>query len=91
LLLLGGLGLSLGGGLLLSLGGFGLLNTGGGIGPLLSLFTDGFGGVVFVDRQVALASTVEPSEHVLVVGVVVNGVNACVHDGSFGYHRQRRS
>jgi hypothetical protein len=30
-------------------------------------------------------STVEPSEHVLVVGVVVNGVNTCVHDGSFGF------
>jgi hypothetical protein len=52
---------------------------------LLSLFTDGFDGVVFVDGQVPLASTVEPSEHVLVVGVVVNGVNTCVHDGSFGF------
>jgi len=58
---------------------------------LLLLFTDGFDGVVFVDGQVALASTVEPAEHVLVVGVVVNGVNACVHNGSFDYHRQRRS
>jgi hypothetical protein len=58
---------------------------------LLSLFTYGFDRVLFVDGQVPLASTVEPSEHVLVVGVVVNGVNACVHDGSFGYHKQRRS
>jgi len=68
-----------------------LLNTDDGIGPLLSLFTDGFDDVVFVDGQVALAYTVEPSEHVLDVGVVVNDVNASVHDGLFGYHRQRRS
>ena len=48
---------------MLLLGGFGLL-LGGGDGLLL-----GGGG------QVALASITDPSEHVLVVGVVVDGVN----------------
>ena len=35
-------------------------------------------------EQVALASITEPSAHVLVVGVVIDGVDVHVHDGSFG-------
>jgi hypothetical protein len=42
------------------------------------------GGGVDCVGQVALASITDPSGHVLVVGGVVNGVNVCVHDGSFG-------
>jgi hypothetical protein len=35
--------------------------------------------------QLALASITDPSGHVLVVGVVVDGINVCVHDGSFEF------
>lgn len=67
-------------GLPLSLGG-----GGGGVDD------EGGGGVFgFVDGvgQVALASITDPSGHVLVVGDVVDGVNVCVHDGSFGFFVQ---
>jgi hypothetical protein len=49
----------------------------------------------------ALASITDPSGHVLVVGdvggtdvdggVIVGGINVCVHDGSFGYFVQSTS
>jgi len=77
----------------LSLGGLGLLLGGGGGG----VDGEGGGGVFgIVDGvgQVALASITDPSGHVLVVGDVdgggvdVDGVNVCVHDGSFGFFVQ---
>ena len=70
--------------LLLPLGG-GLL-PGGGV-PDVDGGVDGvFGFVGGVDcvGQFALASINDPSGHVFVVGVVVDGVNVCVHDGSIG-------
>jgi hypothetical protein len=67
------------------LGGLGLLSLGGGVG-LLSLGGGGFVGAgVDCVGQLALASITDPSGHVLVVGDVVDGVNVCVHDGSFGF------
>jgi hypothetical protein len=73
--------------LLLSLGGLGLL-LGGGV-PDVDGGADGVFGFVGVDcvGQFALVSITDPSGHFLVVGdggVVVDGVNVCVHDGSFG-------
>jgi hypothetical protein len=61
-------------GLPLSLGGLGLLLGGGGGGVADEGGGDVFG---FVDGvgQFALASIIDPSGHVLVVGVVVDGVN----------------
>jgi hypothetical protein len=44
----------------------------------------GFVGGVDCVGQFALASITDPSGHAFVVGVVVDGVNVCVHDGSFG-------
>ena len=64
------------------------LSLGGGGG---GVDDEGGGGVFgFVDGvgQVALASITDPSGHVLVVGDVVDGVNVCVHDGSFGFFVQ---
>jgi hypothetical protein len=61
---------------LLSLGGVGLLSADGG---LLSVLGGGFvGDGVDCVGQVALASITDPSGHVLVVGVVIDGVNVCV-------------
>ena len=48
----------------------------------------GFVGGVDCVGQFALASITDPSGHVLVVGVVIDGVNVCVHDGSFGFFAQ---
>jgi hypothetical protein len=66
-------------GLPLSLGGGGGVDDEGGDGVFG--FVDGVG-------QVALASITDPSGHVLVVGDIVDGVNVCVHDGSFGFFVQ---
>jgi hypothetical protein len=90
----GGLLLSGLGGGLLSVGGGVLL--GGGVGLLLGA------GLLLVDGgvgQFALMSITDPSGHVLVVGgvdggtdvnggVIVDGVNVCVHDGSVGFFVQ---
>jgi hypothetical protein len=65
---------------LLLLGGLGLLP--GGVGLLFVV-----GGLLLVDGVdglVSLAPITDPSGHVFVVGDVVDGVNICVHDGSFG-------
>lgn len=51
----------------------------------------GFGGDAGCVGQVALASITDPSGHVFVVGVVVDGVNVCVHDGSVGFFVQSTS
>jgi hypothetical protein len=70
-----GLPLSLLGGFgLLSLGGVGLLSVDGAL--LLSVLGGGFiGDIVECVGQDALASITDPSGHVLVVGIVVDGVN----------------
>ena len=94
-----GLPLSLLGGLgLLSLGGVGLLSVDGGL--LLSVPDGGFVvGDVDCVGQFALESITDPSGHVFVVGgvddgtdvnggVVVDGVNEWVHDGSIGFFVQ---
>ena len=48
------------------------------------LLLGGFGLLLGGGGQLVLASITDPSGHVLVVGVVVDGVNVWVHDGSFG-------
>jgi len=61
--------------LLLSLGGPGLLPAGGGGVPDVGVGgVFGFVGCVDCVGQVALASINDPSGHVFVVGVVVDGV-----------------
>jgi hypothetical protein len=68
---------------------------GGGDGLLLGGFPPDVDGGVDCVGQVTLASITDPSGHVLVVGGVVDGggvdvdgVNVCVHDGSFGFFVQ---
>jgi hypothetical protein len=73
LLLLGGLGLLLGG----------VPDVDGGVDGIF-----GFVGGVDCVGQFALASITDPSGHVLVVGVVLDGVNVCVHDGSVRFFAQ---
>ena len=45
-------------------------------------------GVDVVVGHFSVVGIVDPSGHVFVVGAVVDGVNACVHDGSVGFFAQ---